>query len=134
MKKILLLIAITTLLSCDSDSDGGDLSQGIGPWNLINIKGGVNNIDTDIDRGQITWVFNDLTNKVTVTNNIGGIPTGISDGEHDFRLERSGNDDFLIIDNDEYGALTIGTSRLTIDQTITSTGNAPDEYILLFAR
>ena len=134
MKKILLLFVFAGLLSCELDSEGGELSQEVGPWNLINIKGGIDNIDTNIDRDQITWAFNDLNLKLFVVNNIGGIPTGVSDGEHDFEIIESGNELFLYIDDEEYGALTIGTNTLTVDQTITSTGTADDEYILLFAR
>ena len=134
MKKFLVLLVFVALLACDSEGEGGDLSQGVGPWNLINIKGGVNNIDTDIDRDQITWSFNDLTLKLFVVNNIGGIPTGVTDGMHSFSIEESGNELFLYIDGSEYGALTIGTNTLTVDQTITSNGTSADEYTLLFVR
>ncbi|NNC71086.1 MAG: hypothetical protein HKN90_09725 [Flavobacteriaceae bacterium] len=134
MKKFLLFIFMVGILSCTSDGDGGDITQGVGPWNLVNIKGGVNGSDTDVDRGQITWVFNDLNGKLFVTNNIGGIPTGVDDGEHDFRVESSGNEDFLIIDDEEYAAMTLSTTTLTLNQNITSTGSASDKYILRFVR
>ena len=134
MKKFLLFVFIASILSCNSESDGGDITQGVGPWNLVNIKGGVNGTDTDIDRGAITWVFNDLNFTLFVTNNIGGIPTGIDDGEHDWRIEESGNEEFLIIDDVEYGAITLGSNTLTLNQNITSSGSASDKYILRFVR
>jgi len=134
MKKFLLFVSIISLLSCNSDSDGGDITRGVGPWNLVNIQGGINGTDTDIDPGQITWVFNDLNFTLLVTNNIGGIPTGIDDGEHDWRIETSGNEEFLIIDDVEYAAMTLSSNTLTLNQNITSTGSASDKYILLFRR
>lgn len=134
MKKFLLLFVFAAMLACDSEGEGGDLSQGVGPWNLINIKGGIDGIDTDIDRDQITWSFNDLSLTLFVVNNIGGIPTGVDAGEHDFSIEESGNELFLYIDGEEYGALTIGTNSLTVDQTVTSNGTSADEYTLRFVR
>ena len=95
---------------------------------------GVDNIDVDIDRDQITWSFNDLSLTLFVVNNIGGIPTGVSDGMHEFSIEESANELFLYIDGSEYGALTIGTNTLTVDQTVTSNGTSADEYTLLFVR
>ena len=131
--KILLFLLLVVCSSCSVSDDGGG-DQGIGPWNLINIKGGVDDSETDIDRGAITWVFDEINLKLFVTNNVNGVPTGVEDGEHDYRLEQSGNETFLIIDDEEYGALSIGTRSLTIDQTITSAGTSDDEYVLLFVR
>ncbi len=133
MKKIFLFLSLIFILSCSVDDDGGG-DQGVGPWNLINIQGGVNGSDTNVDRGAITWIFDEFNLKLFVTNNIGGIPTGVDDGEHDYRVETSGNESFLFIDDVEYGALSFGSNSLTIDQNITSSGTASDKYVLLFVR
>lgn len=132
MKKLLFILLIF-VIGCSVDDDGNSTQPSAG-WSLINIKGGVNNTDTDLSSDQIVWIFDEGNGTLIVENNIGGIPTGIDEGTHTFYLETSENITFLFIDNEEYGAISVGNNILTIDQNTTITGTASDKYELLFVR
>jgi len=133
MRKIVFILLSILLLSC-SISDDSSTPPSSAKWNLINITGGISGTEIVLDRGQITWVFDEANSILIIEEIAEGLPDGLIKGDHTFSIENINNDDFIFIDGVEYGSIAIGSNTFTIDQNVTSTGSASDLYIFKFVR
>jgi hypothetical protein len=133
MKKIVFILLSVLLLSCSLSNDTTTTSRD-GKWSLINISGGIAGIEINLEKGQITWVFDEANNNLIVEVNIDDPMIGLSEGVYSFELKTINNEQFLFVNGTEFGALTVSETQLNIDQNITSTGSGADMYAFQFVR
>ena len=133
MKKVVYILVSVLLLSCSLNDDGNTPTRDA-KWSLINISGGIAGIEIILDKGQITWVFDEANNSLIVEVNIDDPLIGLSEGTYSYDLETIGNELFLFVDSSEFGAITISDTQLKIDQNITSTGTTADMFLFRFVR
>jgi hypothetical protein len=133
MKKVVYILVSVLLLSCSLNDDNNAPARDA-KWSLIKISGGIEGIEINLEKGEITWVFDEVNNNIIVEVNIDDPLIGLSEGTYPYELETINNELFLFVDGSEFGALTISNTQLTIDQNITSTGNAADLFLFRFVR
>ena len=91
-------------------------------------------VEISLEKGQITWIFDETNNNIIVEVNIDDPLIGLSEGTYPYELETINNELFLFVDSSEFGALTVSNTQLKIDQNITSTGTAADLFLFRFVR
>lgn len=133
MKKVVYILVSVLLLSCSLNDDTNTPTRDA-KWSLINISGGIEGIEIILDKGQITWVFDEVNNNLIVEVNIDDPLIGLSEGTYSYDLEIISNESFLFVDSSEFGAITVSETQLKIDQNITSTGTAADMFLFRFVR
>ena len=133
MKKVVFVLISVLLISCSLSGDTNTPTRDA-KWSLINISGGIAGTEINLERDQITWVFDEANNNLIVEVNIEDPLIGLSEGTYSYDLETISNELFLFVDSSEFGAITISESLLTIDQNITSTGSAADLFKFRFVR
>ena len=133
MKKVVYILVSVLLLSCSLNDDTNTPTRDA-KWSLINISGGIEGIEIILDKGQITWVFDEASNNLIVEVNIDDPLIGLSEGTYSYDLEIISNESFLFVDSNEFGAITVSETQLKIDQNITSTGTAADMFLFRFVR
>ena len=134
MKKIVLLLVIVSTLSCSID-DGTNTPPQSAKWSLVRITGGVAGVDINLDRGQITWIFDEFNSNIIVEENVAGVSYGLSEGTYSYSIQPIANADFIFVDEVEYGDIIIGQNTLTIDENVNSTStNTSDKFKYRFVR
>lgn len=138
-KSVILLFITCTFLSCSlNNNDNTPDETIITQWNLVNVSGGIAGVDNTFEIGEIIWMFDDLTGQLTVTNNNTNdtIEDGLNGGVYDYFFVDDGSQLFIIIDDSEYGAITISTDNqeFTIDQNITQAGTGADGFLFSFKK
>lgn len=135
MKKIALLLIMVSTLSCSIEEDGTNTTPQSAKWSLVRITGGVAGVDINLEREQITWIFDEFNNNIIVEENVPGVSHGLSEGTYSYYLQNISNADFIFVDEVEYGDIKIGQSTLTIDENINSTStNTSDKFKYRFVR
>lgn len=133
MKKVIFILVSVFILGCTLNNDSN--TNTIDPkWSLIKIRGGIQGTVINLEKGQITWVFDELNNNIIVEVNINDPLIGLSEGIYPYELETIDNEKFLFVNGSEFGALTVSNSQLDIDQNLTSTGPVTDLYEFNFIR
>ncbi|MFH6768348.1 hypothetical protein V8G56_06350 [Gaetbulibacter aquiaggeris] len=67
-----------------------------------------------------------------MNNNTNAVEDGLDSGTYRYDLLDDGKNIFLIIDDNEFGGLTLSNNILTIDQNLRSTGTGADGFIYSF--
>jgi len=135
MKKIVLLLCIVCTLSCSIEEDGSNTPPQGAKWSLVRITGGVAGVDINLERGQITWIFDEFNTNIIVEENVAGVSHGLSEGTYSYSIQNISNADFIFVDEVEYGDIIIGQNTFTIDENITSTStNTSDKFKYRFVR
>ena len=127
---VLILLAV----SCNSDDDTQHNNRPMlnGSWSLVNVSGGFAGVNDDFEMGIITWDFNPINLKLTVTNTnttnviYDGFPTGTYDYEE---LSSVGENDSLIVNTLSYEITILSSSQLVLDE-----GVAADGFLLTFSK
>ena len=123
MKKITIIFLSLVLASCSIESDLQIPTQTTAKWSLIEASGGIAGTSTSYERDQINWTFNEIDGTLIVEHNTAGISEALDPGTYNFSVRNIANDDFLFIDDFEYGSITITGSRFSINQNIASDGS-----------
>lgn len=132
-KFLISLILIVIIASCSINNDDDKPQVVRSEWHLKNVSGGLAGVNNDFDFNQVIWVFNELQGLLTVlNNNTNAVEDGLDSGTYSYSMLDDGTNTFLIIDNSEFGGLTITNNNLTIDQNLTSTGTSADGFIYSF--
>ncbi len=139
MKKIVLIV-ITLVFSisfsgCSVESDGPTGPTRSAKWSLVRVTEGVAGTQTNLELGQITWIFDEVNNIIIVEENVEGLSFGLTEGNYPYIIESISNADFLFVEEIEYGDIIISTNTFTIDQNRSSTNpDTADKFIYRFAR
>ena len=133
---LILLISFFTLTHCSTNNDNTQPNVTEVYWSLTNTTGGVAGVNDDFPKGEIKWVFNELTETLIVENNNTDNTKqgGLDSGNYAYSLLEVGLNSFLIIDSEEVGRLTVTTSKLIIDENQTSQGDLNDGFIYTFTK
>ena len=135
MKKIVLLLFIVSTLSCSIEDNGSDTPTRSAKWSLVKVTGGVAGTETNLEIGQITWIFDEFNTNIIVEENVEGLSHGLSEGTYSYSIQNISNADFLFVDEVEYGDIIIGQNSFTMDENITSTStNTADKFKYRFVR
>lgn len=137
-----VLITMITLTSCSIESDNNsetNIPEIIRiEWHLTNVTGGVSGLSNDFELNDIIWTFNEEYGALSVSNNNSDntLEDGLDSGTYSFEITIQDNEEFLLVNDNEYGLLTIYPSdnEMTIDQNITMSGDAADGYLYTFRR
>jgi hypothetical protein len=130
----LIILSLVFFTNCNSD-DGSNQSETLnGIWNVKNISGGFAGIDDDYDAGIVTWTFNNQV--ITIKNNEsqGNIYSGFESGTYTYSINEVNGNNYITINNAEYGGCTLSINNLTIDQNQSSSGSGADGFMLQFER
>lgn len=125
------------LTSCSINDNSESIpAQIITPeWHLTQSTGGIAGVDNPFDLETIVWIFDADEGTISITNNNtddtkeDAFPTGT----YQYEIYEDGNDDYMIIEGDEFGKVTFPTNnKAIIDQNQTSSGSSADLYIYNF--
>jgi hypothetical protein len=121
---------LITLLNCSVHNNNDDKDHVIKTnYHLIQVNGGIAEVDTTFDFNKIIWTFV-LTVNNTNTNDVEG---GLDTGTYSYSIEENDAKDlFLIIESNEFGGFTFTQTQLKIDQNLTTSGNGADGFIHTF--
>lgn len=133
LKFLTSIILIVIITSCSINNEDNKIQVLRSEWHLKNVSGGLEGVNNDFVLNQVIWMFNEPQSSLTVlNNNTNTVEDGLDSGTYTYALLNDGNNTFLIIDDGEFGGLTILNNILTIDQNITSTGSGADGFIYTF--
>lgn len=138
----LLLLLLFTITSCsiDSNNETDDLAGQIVTieWHLTNVSGGIAGVDNQFNLETIIWSFDAENGKVEITNNNTDdtLEDGLDSGTYDYEIFEEANDEYLIINGEEYGKFTYSQDdeEITIDQNQNSSTTLSDLYVLKLSR
>tara|TARA_B110000902_G_C13712324_1_gene361775 strand:- start:55 stop:471 length:417 start_codon:yes stop_codon:yes gene_type:complete len=131
---LIMILGIVFFTNCNSDDDSNQAETLNGIWNVKNISGGFAGIDDEYDAGIITWTFNNQV--ITIVNNEsqGNIYSGFESGTYNYSINEVNGNNYITINNAEYGGYALSINNLTIDQNQTSSGSGADGFMLQFER
>ncbi|GAA3657223.1 hypothetical protein [Flavivirga jejuensis] len=141
--KLNLLIVLScffVLTNCSLNDDNNNIDDTVvfPTWHLINVTGGLAGIDDSFDLRTIIWTFNITDQVMTVVNNNTDDTKedGLDSGTYNYSILEEDEDDFLFVEEDEMGVLTLSQSQkfLEIDENFTSEGDGADGFIYTFER
>lgn len=133
---LILLISFFALTNCSINNDNTQPKVTEVYWSLTNTTGGLAGVNDNFDKGEIKWVFNELTETLIVENDNTDDTKqdGLDSGNYAYSVLEVGLNSFLIIESEEVGRLTISISKLIIDENQTSQGDLNDGFIYTFTK
>jgi hypothetical protein len=131
---LLMILSLVFFTSCNNDDDSNQMEILNGIWNVKNISGGFAGIDDDYDTGIITWTFNNQILTIENNESQGNIYSGFESGTYYYSTNEINGNNYIIINNAEYGGFTLSVNNLTINQNETSSGSGADGFMLQFER
>jgi len=131
MKKILLILALTSvLLSCSSDdNDGNDVA-----FHMTKVSGGFAGVNETFKKGDIIWTLNDGNSTLVIAKNTTKPYSGLDDGVYSYAIEIIDGKQYFHINQIEFGGLTNGNATMTINENERSGGQGADGFIFEFER
>jgi hypothetical protein len=135
MTRLSLVVLVITVFACKKsiDTPSNEITLK-GNWNMKNVSGGLIGLNLDYNPGEVIWIFNITTNKLSVTNNI--ISTGpksiyarYQTGTYDYYTTTLNSIEQLYVDNTLLGVMTIGINTLNLDD-----GVAADGFLTVFEK
>jgi len=129
---IVLCCLIFVILGCDKDSASNSKTPINGTWNVRNVSGGFAGIDDDYEEGVIIWTFDSQNSALVVENNntSNTIYDGLASGHYSYSVLDLNKNQFLLVNNNELGGITILNSELVVDQNVMSNGTGADNFII----
>ncbi len=135
MRKFAIILLSLVLVSCSIESDLQPPTQTSAKWSLIQATGGLAGSNTTYQQNQINWTFNEVNGTLIHEHNTAGVADALDPGTYDYSIQNIANDDFLFIDNVEYGSIIVTGNRFIINQNIASDGSIiTDKFEYRFAR
>jgi hypothetical protein len=131
---LLMILSLGFFTSCNNDDDSNQVETLNGIWNVKNISGGFAGIDDDYDSGVITWTFNNQVLTVENNESQGNIYSGFESGTYNYSTNEINGNNYILINDDEYGGFTLSINNLIINQNETSSGSGADGFMLQFER
>ncbi len=133
---ILLTFGVFVFTSCNNDDDASPLEPLNGTWNLKNIVGGFAGIDDDYETGMVTWTFYTQNSTLQVENNTNQetIYSGFETGNYSYTSVQNNGNEYILINDEEYGGYLIDVDGLVINQNEIQDGVGSDGFILKFER
>lgn len=135
-KLTILIICFITLSACSDSYDDPKVDILSGVWNVQNISGGLVGMDQDFESGTITWTFNTATSSVTVVNNnvlADVIYDGLNSGTYPYSILEVEDQNFLVIDDQEFAGISFANELLFLNQNEMSTSSGADGFSILLA-
>lgn len=135
MTRLSLVVLVITAFACKKsiDTPSNEITLK-GNWNMKNVSGGLIGLNLDYNPGEVIWIFNITTNKLSVTNNI--ISTGpksiyarYQTGTYDYYTTTLNSIEQLYVDSTLLGVMTIGINTLNLDD-----GVAADGFLTVFEK
>ena len=135
MTRLSLVVLVITVFACKKsiDTPSNEITLK-GNWNMKNVSGGIIGLNLDYNPGEVIWIFNITTNKLSVTNNI--ISTGpksiyarYQTGTYDYYTTTLNSIEQLYVNNTLLGVMTIGINTLNLDD-----GVAADGFLTVFEK
>jgi len=131
---LLMILSLVNFTSCNNDDNSNQMEILNGIWNVKNISGGFAGINDDYDTGIITWTFNNQILTIENNESQGNVYSGLESGTYNYSTNEINGNNYIIINNAEYGGFTLSVNNLTINQNETSSGSGADAFILQFEK
>ncbi len=131
---LLIILSLVFFTNCNNDDDSNQAETLNGIWNVKNISGGIAGINDDYDIGMITWEFDNQVLTIENNESQGNIYSGFESGTYNYSINEINGNNYIILNNDEFGGYTLSVNNLTINQNETSSGSGADGFILQFER
>ncbi len=133
---LLLTLCVLIFTNCTNDDTLPPIETLHGTWHLININGGFAGIDDDYNPGTIIWTFNSESLTIDVDNNSSqeNIYSGFESGTYLYSIVENNSNDYILINEEEFGNYIISVNELIIDQNEIQDGVGADGFILQFER
>jgi len=131
MKKFFLLLIVCTLcLSCDNNAKTDSKTK---IWYLVNISGGFAGINNDVEKGTVVWTLNSQDSTLKVENN-GDNSSGFETGTYSCTILNANDNNYLVIEGNEFGGMITSEKELFIDQNMQSSGSGADNFSFRFVK
>ena len=135
MRKFAFILLSLVLVSCSIESDLQPTTPTSAKWSLVQAVGGLAGSTTNYQQNQINWTFNEVDGTLIVEHNTAGVSDALDPGTYDYSIQTIANDDFLFVDDVEYGSIIVTGNRFLINQNIASDGSIiADKFEYSFVR
>ena len=134
---LILLSSIFMLTSCSLDNDNTDAPEIIlVTWHLIETNGGIAGINDQFNLDTIIWSFSGANGSLVVENNntTDTKQDLLDSGIYSFTISTINEENFIFIDDIEYGQITIVTDGFTIDENNRTNGQLADGFVYTFQK
>ncbi|MCK0144279.1 hypothetical protein MWU78_01290 [Arenibacter sp. F26102] len=133
---ILSLGILLVLLGCTTENSHGNEVLVRGSWNLTNVSGGFAGVDDDFEKGKIVWEFDAKADTLMVVNNdeSNSIYNGLPTATYTYSVLQEKDKFYLVVNDKEIGGITVGETKLLLDQNSTTFGSGADGFILVFEK
>ena len=85
--RLILILALTSLLACDKDELGSLENKGLnGKWNLISVSCECEPVN--LEKGQLIWYIDTVKSKLTVVNHLTEDVNGMESGEYNITINQ----------------------------------------------
>ena len=133
MKKTITLTAVLSLLILAFGCQENQVSPSAatsekGTWRLEKISGGFAGLDEEI-LDLVTWHFDPDTQTMTVTYAAGIKFGGLDAGSYQYEVNDIGSSKYMVLDDSEFGGMSIVGDQLSIDQNMRSGGTGADGFV-----
>ncbi len=135
IKLLIVLCCSLILTNCSVSNNDVENPQNFkNLWHLINASGGIAGVNENFELETITWSFDEVTQKLTVTNNNqdDSIQDGLDSGTYDYSIIIANGVSYLVVDDNEVGEITFSLTGMQIDENMMSTSTGADGFIYLF--
>lgn len=131
---MLLLIAVFLFTNCTKEEEPGNLNALEGTWSLIKKTGGFAGLDCNYQENLIVWTFGESSLEIVNNDNSGTICSGSLTGTFTYSILESEGEQFLQLDGQESGGITLTGDEMVIDQNKFSQGSGADGFVLMLKR
>ncbi|MFL1013677.1 hypothetical protein [Flavisericum labens] len=132
------LTVFLLLTNCSLNNNNKDESREITVvfWHLTNTTGGLAGVDNQFSQDTVVWNFNDVNGTLNVQNrNTDDTKqSGLESGLFNFSLIAKGSEDFLVVNGNELGKITVEDSTFILNENHTSQGEIADGFIYTFKK
>jgi len=139
--KLLIALSFTFILSScslDNESNVENENQDVifYTWHLVKTEGGIAGINDPFDLDTVIWSFDELNGILEIENNNDDDTKQdlLDSGTYNFSISTISGENFIFIDNVEYGEINIGTSTFTIDENNKTDSQGADGFIYTFQK
>lgn len=128
---------ILTSCSLDNENNNDEEQQVIlSFWHLRDTSGGFAGVSDQFELDTVVWFFDETNGTITIENNNTDDTKqdAFDSGTYTYSIITDDTDQFIIIDGNELGEITVDLTDFIIDENNTSNGLVADGFVYSFQR